>query len=122
MTGCERHPVCGCEFHDVGRRATSVTRTLNRLHRTERRHPHLDAVGFFQHVEHPSEGAIRIADYANILDGEKIVIGNKTYEWDDDASVGAGNVLVTIGASVNIEWGSIISYTSIDPGGRTHPR
>src|SRR5205807_9875192 len=22
----------------------------------------------------------------------------------------------------NVEWGSVVSYTSIDPGGRTHPR
>jgi hypothetical protein len=29
---------------------------------------------------------------------------------------------VSLGASVNVEWGGIISYTSIDPGGRTHPR
>ena len=36
-------------------------------------------------------------------------------------AITAGNT-VTIGASVNVEWGAVISYTSIDPGGRTHPR
>lgn len=46
-----------------------------------------------------AQGSIRIADFANILDGETIVIGNKTYEWDDDASVTPGRVAVTIGAS-----------------------
>ena len=35
--------------------------------------------------------AIGVAD---VVDGEVIVIGTKTYEFDDDASVGAGNILV----------------------------
>lgn len=46
-----------------------------------------------------AQGAIRIADYANILDGEAVVIGNKTYEWDDDDAVDGSNVKVTIGGS-----------------------
>ncbi len=36
-------------------------------------------------------------------------------------AITAGNT-VTVGANVNVEWGAVISYTSIDPGGRTHPR
>lgn len=47
----------------------------------------------------PAQGAVRIADFANIVDGETIVIGSKTYEWDDDNDVVAGHVKVTIGAS-----------------------
>lgn len=43
-------------------------------------------------------GAVRIGDHANLLDGETISIGDKTYEWDDNASVTTGNVAVTIGA------------------------
>lgn len=46
-----------------------------------------------------SKGSVRIADFASLLDTEVIVIGNKTFEWDDNAAVTAGNVLVTIGAS-----------------------
>lgn len=46
-----------------------------------------------------SVGAIRVGDFANLLDGEVIVIGDKTYEWDNNAAVTAGHVLVTIGAS-----------------------
>lgn len=44
-------------------------------------------------------GAVRIGDFANLADGEVIVIGNKTYEWDNNAAVTAGRKLVTIGAS-----------------------
>jgi len=29
---------------------------------------------------------------------------------------------VTIGASVNVEWGAVVSYTSINSGGRAYPR
>ena len=36
-------------------------------------------------------------------------------------SITAGNT-VTIGASVNVEWGAVISYTNIVAGGRAHPR
>jgi hypothetical protein len=45
-----------------------------------------------------AQGAVRIGDHANLADGETIEIGDKTYEWDNNASVGAGNVTVTIGA------------------------
>ncbi len=44
-------------------------------------------------------GSVRIGDFANLLDGETITIGGKVFEWDNNASVGAGNVAVTIGAS-----------------------
>ena len=51
-----------------------------------------------------SYGAVRIADFANLLDGELITLGDpleggKVFEWDSNAAVGAGNILVTIGAS-----------------------
>ncbi len=36
-------------------------------------------------------------------------------------SISAGK-LVTIGGSVNVEWGAVLSYTSIDPAGREYPR
>ena len=36
-------------------------------------------------------------------------------------TITAGNI-VTIGASVNVEWGAVTSYTSIVAGGRAHPR
>lgn len=50
-----------------------------------------------------SFGAVRIGDHANLLDEETITIGDpenggKTFEWDDDAAVTEGNVLVDIGA------------------------
>jgi hypothetical protein len=50
-----------------------------------------------------SYGAVRIGDHANLLDEETITIGDplnggKVFEWDDDAAVTAGNILVDIGA------------------------
>lgn len=36
-------------------------------------------------------------------------------------AINAGNT-VTVGASVNVEWGAVTSYTSIASGGRLHPR
>lgn len=47
----------------------------------------------------PSLGAIFFSEnaaVADVVDGEVIVIDDKTYEFDDDASVGAGNVSVDI--------------------------
>jgi len=44
-------------------------------------------------------GAVRIGDFANLADGEIITIGNKVYEWDNNAAVTAGRKLVTIGGS-----------------------
>jgi hypothetical protein len=44
-------------------------------------------------------GAVSILDYANLVDGEVIVLGDKTYEWDNDNDVVAGNIKVTIGAN-----------------------
>lgn len=46
-----------------------------------------------------AQGAVRIGDFANLADGEVIVIGDQTYEWDDNAAVEAGNVLVDMTAS-----------------------
>lgn len=46
-----------------------------------------------------AHGAVRIGNNAGLVDAEVIVIGDKTYEWDNNASVVAGNVLVTIGAT-----------------------
>lgn len=51
-----------------------------------------------------SYGAVRIGDHANLLDGETITIGDplnggKVFEWDDDAAVTSGNILVDIGAN-----------------------
>ncbi len=52
-----------------------------------------------------AQGAIQIADFVNLVDAETITIGTpasgseKVFEWDDDVSVTAPNVLVTIGAS-----------------------
>lgn len=52
-----------------------------------------------------SYGAVRIGDWANLLDGEKIIIArtgegafSKEFTWDDDAAVGAGEILVDMGA------------------------
>lgn len=44
-----------------------------------------------------SYGSVRIADFANLLDGQIITIGEKIFEWDDDAAVDPGNILVEIG-------------------------
>lgn len=41
-------------------------------------------------------GAVRIGDFANLLDGEQIILGDKVFEFDDDASVDAGAVPVEI--------------------------
>lgn len=46
-----------------------------------------------------AQGAIRVGDFANLVDGELIVIGDMRYEWDDNASVSGTSVTVTIGAS-----------------------
>jgi hypothetical protein len=44
-------------------------------------------------------GAVRIGAFASLIDTEIITIGNKVYEWDNNAAVTAGRKLVTIGAS-----------------------
>ncbi len=46
-----------------------------------------------------AHGAWRCGDHANLADGDLIVIGNKTYEIDNNAAVGAGHVPVTKGGS-----------------------
>ncbi len=46
-----------------------------------------------------SYGSVRIADFANLLDGEVITIGAKIFEWDDDATVSGSNIAVDIGVS-----------------------
>lgn len=46
-----------------------------------------------------AQGAIHLANNT-ILDGETITIGNKVYEFDNNASVTAGRVAVTIGGTV----------------------
>ena len=38
-----------------------------------------------------------------------------------NSAITAGNT-VTVGASVNVEWGAVMSYNSITAGGRAHPR
>lgn len=50
--------------------------------------------------------AVRLGNNAGLLDAERIDIGDQTpggggksYEWDNNAAVGVGKVLVTIGAS-----------------------
>jgi len=45
------------------------------------------------------QGAYRIGNYANLVDGDILGIGDKNYEFDDNGAVGAGNVKVTIGGS-----------------------
>jgi len=45
-----------------------------------------------------AQGAIRVGSHGDLADGEQIVIGNRTFEWDDNASVSAGAIAVTIGA------------------------
>lgn len=44
-------------------------------------------------------GAIRIANNT-LVDTETITIGDRVYEWDNNAAVTAGNILVTIGVDV----------------------
>ncbi len=44
-------------------------------------------------------GAIRLANNT-LVDGETITIGDRVYEWDNNASVTSGNILVTIGGTV----------------------
>lgn len=46
-----------------------------------------------------SYGSVRIADFASLIDGEIITIGEKIFEWDDNAAVDPGNFPVTIGAT-----------------------
>jgi len=46
-----------------------------------------------------SYGSVRIAAFASLIDGEIITIGDKDFEWDNNAAVTSGNILVTIGAS-----------------------
>jgi len=56
-------------------------------------------MGRVRHFGTRSQGAIRIGG-ANPADTETITIGNKVFEWDNNAAVTAGRVLVTIGGSV----------------------
>jgi hypothetical protein len=44
-------------------------------------------------------GAVRIGNHAGLADAETVVIGTKTYEWDNNASVVSGNVAVAIGTN-----------------------
>lgn len=46
-----------------------------------------------------AQGSIQIGNNAGLLDTETITIGDKTYEWDNNASITPGNVSVTIGGS-----------------------
>jgi uncharacterized protein involved in outer membrane biogenesis len=72
-------------------------------------------------------GAVRIGDHANLADGETIVIGDKTYEWDDNATVTPGNVGVTIGADaagdiVNLKAAINANKPSVPVSGEIDPK
>jgi len=46
-------------------------------------------------------GAIQIKDYANLVDNEVIVIGDKTYQWNDtEGDIDEGNVWLDRGAGI----------------------
>lgn len=56
-----------------------------------------------------SYGFVRIGNHAGLADGNLIVIGNKTYEWDSGGGVGGGNVAVTIGANAAADITNLIA-------------
>jgi hypothetical protein len=56
-------------------------------------------MGRFEYEGGVSVGAVRIGDHANLNLGEVIVLGDKTFEWDDGGGVGAGNIAVIKGGN-----------------------
>lgn len=46
-----------------------------------------------------AQGAVRIGAYGSLADGNTVTIGDKVFEWDNNGSVVAGHILVTIGGS-----------------------
>lgn len=55
-----------------------------------------------------SNGAIHLANNV-LVDGETVTIGDRVYEWDDNASVTAPNILVTIGGSAAASAANLIA-------------
>ena len=53
-------------------------------------------------------GAIRLANNT-LVDTETITIGDRVYEWDNNAAVTAGNILVTIGGDVATSVANLIA-------------
>lgn len=62
-----------------------------------------------------AQGAVRIGDHANLSDGEVIVIGNRTFEWDNNAAVTAGNITVTIGADAAGDISNLVDAINANP-------
>lgn len=56
-------------------------------------------MGLFQFEGAVGHGAVRIGNHAGLADAEKIVIGDKSYEWESAGGVTAGAVAVAIGAN-----------------------
>lgn len=55
-----------------------------------------------------AQGLIKFASNT-LLDTETITIGNKVYEWDNNAAVTAGRVLVTIGGSATLSAAALLA-------------
>ncbi len=73
-----------------------------------------------------AQGAVRIGDISKVVDGKTLTIGSKVYEFDNDAAVTEGNVLVDIKgtealqiteliAKVNANKPSVPVTASVDP-------
>ena len=87
-------------------------------------------MGRVRDLGNKSTGAVQITDHANLLDGETITIGDPenggfVFEFDDDAAVEAGAILVDTGAdedeaienlvaAINANLGSIL-LAYVDP-------
>lgn len=54
-------------------------------------------------------GSIRIGDISKVVDGKTQTIGNKIYEYDNDASVGAGHILVDIKGSEALQIAELVA-------------
>jgi hypothetical protein len=61
------------------------------------------------------QGAVRIGNHGALSDGMTITIGGKVYEWDNNASVVAGHVAVTIGGNAAADATNLKNAINGDP-------
>ncbi|MCE5281953.1 MAG: hypothetical protein LLG93_07600 [Deltaproteobacteria bacterium] len=70
---------------------------------------------WIQHFGSKAQGAVRVGSNAGLADGELVVIGDKTFEWDNNAAVTPGNILVTIGGSEAASITNLIAALTANP-------
>src|SRR5687768_1378332 len=71
-------------------------------------------MGLYLYNGSKAYGATRIGSHGNLLDGEIITIGNKIFEWDDDAAVTPGRILVDIGANAIAAIANLVAAVNLN--------